>query len=527
MIHKGWRSQNIPSKLVKKIPDRVSPSVKEASIRPKIEPKKRFQFVDSSKPGHTKDLETRKLIRRHVRNEFVRLNGTQTRGKKKVDRCGSEGVEARVETPSTPSTPVSAESPDSVNLKVPMLFGYPTETSGYPFEMHEETHALLSHYLIHVSRRMYPIAALKLKSNPLQSPEWFHFATTDPAMFHAILYAAAVWLALAEGRRESKDTIHHRNQVMAIVQQRLGDSTHFNADSTLGAISCLALGEAVSGNEQLWRMHMKGLKHMMLSRGNLSSMSPLLLAKLRRSDITGAIDYAASPLLQFTRSPLPPTWTIVPERWLTEICSSLSLILLKSGLHTDIVGAMVELAYFTQAIRMASSSTDISLDPAPFAEDLYWIEHSLLLVPDSAEQSINKACRLGALLYVKAILQEFPHSATGASILTHQLHKSLNAIFMTEDNVFLLTWLALVGAMSSKGEDRGWFVICSKQSTNIGGILPFDDGALPLTRFFDLRRVFGKLLDVIWEEVLAAGPSTDPLQNSVTDQDIGFEGFDV
>lgn len=186
-------------------------------------------------------------------------------------------------------------------------------------------------------------------------------------------------------------------------------------------------------------------------------------------------------------------------------------MLLRSGVDTDIVSAMVELAYFTQAIRMAISSIDISLDPAAFAEDLYWIEHSLLLIPNSTEESINTACRLGALLYVKAILQEYPHSATGASVLTHRLRESLDAIFMTEDNVFLLTWLALVGAMSSNSEHRTWFIVYSKQSTNIGGILPFDDGALPLTRFFDLRRVFGRLLDVIWEEILATGSTANTL----------------
>ncbi|CZR53005.1 uncharacterized protein PAC_02883 [Phialocephala subalpina] len=486
------------------MPDHVSSPVKEASTRPNSDSKKHFQFVDSSKPGR-KDLETRKLIRRHVRNEFVRLNGRKIRGQKKTDVDEQGGVEARLGTPSTSSTLDSEESPrGSVDLKVPMPFGYPTETSGYPIEMGNETHALLSHYLTHVSKRMYPITGLNLKSNPLQSPEWFHFATTDSAMFHAILYAAAVWLALAQGWRESRDTIYYRSQTIAVVQQRLGDdSTHLTADATLGAISCLALGEAVSGNEQLWRMHMEGLKNMMLSRGDISSLSPLMLAKLRRSDITGAIEYAATPLLQFPRSPNEPTWSIVPERWLTETCSGLSLILLKSGVHADIASAMIELAYFTQAIRMASSIIDLSLDPAAFAEDLYWIEHSLLLIPDSAEQSINKACRLGALLYVKAILQEFPHSATGASVLTHQLRESLDSIYMTEDNVFLLTWLALVGAMSSKAGDRIWFIIYSKQSTNIGGILPFDDGALPLTRFFDLRRVFGRLLDAIWEEILA------------------------
>lgn len=176
---------------------------------------------------------------------------------------------------------------------------------------------------------------------------------------------------------------------------------------------------------------------------------------------------------------------------------------------------MVELAYFTQAIRLASSSTGPSLDPSAFSEDLYWIEYSLLSIPNAnsnlPEQAVDKACRMGGLLYAKAVLQEFPHSVTGASVLTHQLRESLYAIYMTGDNASLLVWLALLGAMSSKGEDRAWFIIYLKQSSNICGILPFDDEALPLSRFFDLRQGFGRLLDVVWEDMLTNISMADPL----------------
>jgi hypothetical protein len=50
----------------------------------------------------------------------------------------------------------------------------------------------------------------------------------------------------------------------------------------MGAISCLALTEAISGNQDLWHVHMRGLKQMIVARGSFDTLSPLLQAKLWR-----------------------------------------------------------------------------------------------------------------------------------------------------------------------------------------------------------------------------------------------------
>lgn len=164
---------------------------------------------------------------------------------------------------------------------------------------------------------------------------------------------------------------------------------------------------------------------------------------------------------------------------------------------------MIETTYFTQAIRLAKSSTDTTLDAEAFWEDLYWIEHSLLSTSNSTldEQAIDRSCQLGALLYVKCILQELPHSATGSSILIERLREASDRAHMTSDNISLLTWLALVGAMSSKSNRRLWFTVYLHQRTHIGGNLHFDED-LPLSRFLNFRTAFGRLLDNIGNELL-------------------------
>jgi hypothetical protein len=66
---------------------------------------------------------------------------------------------------------------------------------------------------------------------------------TDDAMLEAMLYAGAVYLALLEGKTESWDVMYHRHQTLSILNQRMSHAISSIEDFTVGAISCLALGE--------------------------------------------------------------------------------------------------------------------------------------------------------------------------------------------------------------------------------------------------------------------------------------------
>jgi hypothetical protein len=146
---------------------------------------------------------------------------------------------------------------------------------------------------------VYP-AGLRLHFNPIRSREWLHFAVTDAAMLQAMLYGGAVYLALLEGKTESWDMMYHQHQTVSILNKRLCDSTLHIADSTISAISCLALGEvgcysanfykmadnsisqAITGNPNKWHIHMRGIQQMLRKRGGTSSLDPLIQVKLQR-----------------------------------------------------------------------------------------------------------------------------------------------------------------------------------------------------------------------------------------------------
>jgi hypothetical protein len=67
-------------------------------------------------------------------------------------------------------------------------------------------------------------------------------AMEDEALLHGVLYAGALYLALLEGKRESKDTMYHFSKLVGIVNNRLSEGKEVE-DKTIGAVTCLALGE--------------------------------------------------------------------------------------------------------------------------------------------------------------------------------------------------------------------------------------------------------------------------------------------
>jgi hypothetical protein len=177
------------------------------------------------------------------------------------------------------------------------------------------------------------------------------------------------------------------------------------------------------------------------------------------------------------------------------------------GVHETLLPAMLNLVLFSQAVHVASS-TKYTLDPSMFSEDFYFLEYQLLSFPstlskDVGESPLDKATRLASLLYLKAILQEFPNSTTGPSILLTQLQESLNAVPLSSTYNPLLLWLALVGGSFSDGlwEFRRLFVSHLVGLKATMSLQSFDDGDGELSRFLGLRSIFGKAFESLWEEV--------------------------
>jgi hypothetical protein len=182
-------------------------------------------------------------------------------------------------------------------------------------------------------------------------------------------------------------------------------------------------------------------------------------------------------------------------------------ILKACSIHSKLIDTMTELSYFSQTIFFALSNPMVLFDPATFSEDLYYIEHQLLSFPmtipaPSRERSIEKACRLTGLLYIKATLQELLLSKNGSSILLVQLKEVLTTVWTMEAEEPLLVWICFVGAALSKGDLRGWFVQYLTQLSACPRIFPFEGEDMEMSRLLSLKKVFGSVIGDICCESL-------------------------
>ncbi|APA13234.1 hypothetical protein sscle_10g080040 [Sclerotinia sclerotiorum 1980 UF-70] len=461
-----WKAITFPSK-ESRLPTSKSPTTTHPSSVIDIhhnerKPNQNFAFVNSSAQGTKADVNVRKFVRKHVRNDYL---SKRTRESKRRPKVRSTTIKHVVD----PQSVVYTGGRRNDDLVIEGLIGFPTalSLSPWPIEMTPATHLLLCRYFTYASSRMYPLSKY-LSSNPLCSSEWFRFTVNDAVMFHAILYAAALYLSLLQGGKGSEDSVYHLGKVLENVKDKLQKNSQIADDSTIAALSCVALGEAYTGHPDLWHIHMRGIQQMVKTRGTMSSLPIIIQAKLRRSDITGAIDYAAEPYLYYeprSHSEISIS-QILPAHMIQSINTSIATIFAKCGIHSNLMEIMQHLAIFYQSIQFAASSRNL-LEPRDFLNDIYWIEYELLSFPLSTginqESGINKATRIGALLFMKSIIDEFPHSTIGPSILLQQLQESLSTIDtskITEQSRQWLIWLFAIGAVYSKREciSRTWFV---------------------------------------------------------------------
>jgi len=109
------------------------------------------------------------------------------------------------------------------------------------------------------------------------------------------------------------------------------------------------------------------------------------------------------------------------------------------------------------------------LDPTVFIEACYSIQHQLLSRTsveagadaffDAYEARLEEAFRLGGLIFMKEMLQEFAFAVTGTKILVTKLKTSLGLILDDGSASHALLWLLFMGGLSAKQSlDRTWFI---------------------------------------------------------------------
>ncbi len=183
----------------------------------------------------------------------------------------------------------------------------------------------------------------------------------------------------------------------------------------------------------------------------------------------------------------------------------LTHLLTPCDIYLSLIQTLASLSLFTQTLTHTRSHPHIRLSPEAFSNDLYTLEHSLLAFPSTLpssahEPTLSVALRIAGLIYLKSVLQEFPHSVNGSRILVERLRENLSLIWVGEEDgkLALVRWMCFVAAAVATGDAREWFV------GNLGwlGLDWTGEEEVRLAKLLRLQDVFGgKAMEGIQEEV--------------------------
>ena len=134
---------------------------------------------------------------------------------------------------------------------------------------------------------------------------------------------------------------------------------------------------------------------------------------------------------------------------------------------------LTELCEFSGVIEQTLLTPEARLGPKELIEASFSIQYQLLSSAPLEDLSdgtfvyendeLGEAFRLGAIIYMKEILQKFTSPTTGSRILVSKLRKSLSLVFtngITPVSSSLFLWLLFMGGVASikNGMDRTFFV---------------------------------------------------------------------
>ncbi|KAF4434169.1 hypothetical protein F53441_13722 [Fusarium austroafricanum] len=166
----------------------------------------------------------------------------------------------------------------------------------YPGPWNPEIPSLVDHYLVHMA---VEIPELDQPGNRgLLRTSWFPLVISHEAPFQTILLLSASNLSSVSGTTHPTGFYYElRHNAISAINQALLDSDDCVSDGIIGAVAKMASFEAMHGNKDSYRIHMKGLHDMICRRQGLNALG--LDGLLRRIVIW--IDLNSSFLLQIPR----------------------------------------------------------------------------------------------------------------------------------------------------------------------------------------------------------------------------------
>ena len=177
---------------------------------------------------------------------------------------------------------------------------------------------------------------------------------------------------------------------------------------------------------------------------------------------------------------------------------------------------LAELREFSRVTEQTLVTSNARPNPKEFIEAWYFIQYRLLWSGPAEDPSDGSSVhhddepgetfRLGAIIYMKKILQGFTRWATGSELLVSKLKNSLSLILTSEVTPVsssLLLWLLFMGGVASikNSMDRTSFVTHLVRLRRDLGIDDWEDVRERLENVLWIGKVLDKAGKALWGEV--------------------------
>ncbi|KAH8593676.1 hypothetical protein B0O99DRAFT_208169 [Bisporella sp. PMI_857] len=324
----------------------------------------------------------------------------------------------------------------------------------YPIKMNQRTLQLMDH-----------IFDDRYGNTPPFRNVWFPVGLIDAGGFHQLLSNASLNMAALRARGhepETYESLIHHHQAVAIVAQKLTDPILATSDGILGAIVGFACYAHVHLDLKSWRMHMDAAKVIVIKRGGMEKLAPLLQMIIFWVDVGGSATADQKPLFP------PPADIITSTLYAAILESPLSHKISKSWVeaypdHVSIIDIMNDMRSYSYCLSQEVERTrgGIYREDALASTLLPLLHHLLSLSVNGAspvQQRLN-IIRLSCILFLAGIRRLFAIMGVFCKLQVSKLKDYLKLQPGDWGSLEpLKAWCLAMGAMEAIGVTREWYM---------------------------------------------------------------------
>ncbi|EXJ89127.1 hypothetical protein A1O3_02191 [Capronia epimyces CBS 606.96] len=462
------------------------------------------------------DPETQKFIRRQVM--IGKNRGNSHRAKKRKATTTSGEVTRRVDHKRGPPGPSEARiGVEAYNSTLPRRVGSDLSFINLAIEMDSAAFGNMIRFLDVKIRAFYPLVLVTGICK--KGAAYFDPLELDAAYLHVVMFAAAVFRNKVSGRQafatntnqDATATVHFLKGVQ-ILRERLslGDKSTHSSDSTIAAVSTLAMSALFMGEDETFKHHMSGLRKMVNLRGGIAAFKGnKLLSEIFRCDIGMAMQNGSQPIF-FSNPRLDPVipypdQELLPMRKIVSVTHSRhdsQCFLFLDKMDPSLVEAWTVTQNSCSMINL-SEETRTNLAPELLYDTMASVMYRLLHMnfdPGSVDEAV-RLCLLGMSYHAFLQWQDLSLPC----VYFPSIYKSclLDPKLLDEAPSQLMLWLLMIGAVSAfTASDHPWLRDCLRKHINICQVKTWNEMRQVLKSFMWIGLLHDKPGKEIFEAVL-------------------------